>query len=412
MDYDLLLDGCCEMGVQLLRCGAEIHRAEDTIRRLLSAYGLEGEVFAIPNCLIVSIIGSNGHTLTRMRRVPLSSVNVDGIERFNALSRQLCSDPPAHPGEILDRCHQQAQAVLRQSCPLWQCLLGYFVGGFFFTLFFSGGLAEGLVGGMAGLLSGLSVTLLSRVRSNFFITILVSGFVLGVSAYLPLGLGVPVNLHLSIAGGIMVLVPGLVFTNFMSNLLSGDVVSGLSTFARAILSAGAIALGTGAAMVLCRTLWTVSENGGQTLSYSATLCCMFAFVACLGFCPSYNVQGMGALLCALGGAMGWTVSLVVQHFSGNPFLSSLLAAVAVGVYAECMARIRKCPASSYLVISMFPLVPGLSVYRAMDYSLQGDTQQFLDTFLRTFGIAGCLSLGLLIVSTALAIVYHYQRRAR
>ena len=39
-----------------------------------------GEVFAIPNCLIVSIIGSNGHTLTRMRRVPLSSVNVDGID--------------------------------------------------------------------------------------------------------------------------------------------------------------------------------------------------------------------------------------------------------------------------------------------------------------------------------------------
>ena len=140
-------------------------------------------------------------------------------------------------------------------------------------------------------------------------------------------------------------------------------------------SAGAIALGTGAAMVLCRTLWTVSENGGQTLSYSATLCCMFAFVACLGFCPSYNVQGMGALLCALGGAMGWTVS-------GGPTLQRqpLLVQSVGGGGSGCLCRVHgpypQVSASSYLVISMFPLVPGLSVYRAMDYSLQGDTQQF------------------------------------
>ena len=80
-----------------------------------------------------------------------------------------------------------------------------------FTLFFSGGLAEGPCRGMAGLLSGLSVTFTQPGPLQFFITILVSGFVLGVSAYLPLGLGVPVNLHLSIAGGIVVLVPGLVF---------------------------------------------------------------------------------------------------------------------------------------------------------------------------------------------------------
>ena len=34
MDYDLLLEGCCEMGRQLLECGAEIPRVEDTVHRL------------------------------------------------------------------------------------------------------------------------------------------------------------------------------------------------------------------------------------------------------------------------------------------------------------------------------------------------------------------------------------------
>ncbi len=60
MDYDLLLEGCCEIGCRLLQCGAEIHRAEDTVRRLLAAYGVEGDVFAIPNCLIVSLSGLDG----------------------------------------------------------------------------------------------------------------------------------------------------------------------------------------------------------------------------------------------------------------------------------------------------------------------------------------------------------------
>ena len=45
MDYDTLLDGCCQVGVQIVRCGGEIQRAEDTVRRLLAAYRLEGEVF-------------------------------------------------------------------------------------------------------------------------------------------------------------------------------------------------------------------------------------------------------------------------------------------------------------------------------------------------------------------------------
>ena len=40
MDYDTLLSGCCEVARELLRHGAEIQRAEDTMRRLLAAYGL------------------------------------------------------------------------------------------------------------------------------------------------------------------------------------------------------------------------------------------------------------------------------------------------------------------------------------------------------------------------------------
>ena len=267
------------------------------------------------------------------------------------------------------------------------------------------GLAE-----QAGSSKAVNLVLLGRLRVNFFINTLASGFVLAFCAYAFLALGFPINIQVVITGSIMVLVPGLVFTNFMSDLLTGDIVAGLSTFTRAVLTAGAIALGTGAALALCLDLWTLSGGAVPVHSHAPVLYCLFAFLGCLGFCFPYNVQGLGGFLCCLGGALGWAVYLLTRSLTGDPvYLPTLFAAMAIAVYAEIMARLRKCPTTSYLVISYFPLVPGFTIYQAMDYGIQGNTQLFLETFIRTFGIAGCIALGALVVSTAMRIFQHYGK---
>ena len=365
MDYDTLLDGCCQVGVQIVRCGGEIQRAEDTVRRLLAAYRLEGEVFAVPNCVWVSVRAPDGRVHTVMRRVPSIVTDIDGIERFNDLSRRLCADPPADPAELSARCGA-ALAELR-AYPVVLRLAGYFLGAFFFALFFSGGWAA-----------------------------------CGLPA-----LGAPINLEVTGAGGLMVLVPGLVFTNFMSDLLTGDMMAGLATFARAVLSAAAIALGTVAAMALFP-----GQPAGAAVraaDYGGVVHCLFAFLGCLGFCPAMNVRGMGTPLCCLGGAAGWAAYLAVMALGGGSFVASLVGAVVVAVFAEAMARLRKCPATSYSTIALFPLVPGLTIYQAMDHGIRGDTELFWETFFRTFGIAGCIALGLLLVSAVLELQRRWKR---
>ena len=403
MNYELLLDGWCELGLGLLSCGAEIHRVEDTVHRLSQAYHVKSDVFAIPNCLIVSVTDHEGCVHTRMRQSTVAGMDIQGIEDFNALSRRLCANPPQDPQELLDQV--RATRARLHWYPVWLQLFGYFFGAMFFTLFFSGGLWESLAGGVAGLLTGMCVLGLNRVRSNFFITTMAGGFVLALVAYGLLGAGAPINVGSVIVGAIMVLVPGLVFTNFMSNLLTGDILSGVSTFTRAVLTAGAIALGTGAAVTLCQSLFTLPAGSAQIMTYSPLVYCIFAFLGCYGFCFLYNVQGIGTLLCCLGGSLGWAVYLLVMAGTGNNiYLSNLFAAVAVAVYAEVMARVRKCPAISYLVVSYFPLVPGFTVYQALDYGIHGNSQLFLETMIRTFGISGCLALGTLLVSTTLRMV--------
>ena len=110
-------------------------------------------------------------------------------------------------------------------------------------------------------------------------------------------LGLPVDTGIAAISALMVLVPGLVFTNFMCDLITGDMVSGLSTFVRAVLTATAIAIGTGVALGLFQTLGLAAEGVGNREDYGAVLQCLAAFLACSGFCVMYNVHGWGVVLC-------------------------------------------------------------------------------------------------------------------
>lgn len=127
--------------------------------------------------------------------------------------------------------------------------------------------------------------------------------------------------------------------------------------------------------------------------------CCWAFLACFGFCLIFNIHGPGILICGGGGALGWLVYLLAGFMTGSAIVRCLIAAVAVTLYSEFMARIRKCPATSYLLIALLPFVPGSGIYAAMRHCVQGDIPQFLSDLQHTFGIAGALAAGVLIGSS-------------
>ena len=56
MDEITLIDLASDLGYELAMCGAETFRVEESVSRVLSAYGLDAEVFAIPNYLNVTVL--------------------------------------------------------------------------------------------------------------------------------------------------------------------------------------------------------------------------------------------------------------------------------------------------------------------------------------------------------------------
>ena len=81
MDYSSLLDVTTELGYLLAISGAETFRIEETITRIFDAYGIKAEVFAIPNCMTVSLETDQCQPLTRMRRIGHHGTDLDSVER-------------------------------------------------------------------------------------------------------------------------------------------------------------------------------------------------------------------------------------------------------------------------------------------------------------------------------------------
>ena len=88
-DPDQLLNFSCELGRQLLQNGAEIYRVEDSIQRLLTAYGYaRAEIFAIPFCIILTI-QEGERNYTKSVRTQTVANNLRRLNELNALCRRL-----------------------------------------------------------------------------------------------------------------------------------------------------------------------------------------------------------------------------------------------------------------------------------------------------------------------------------
>lgn len=250
MDYNELLSLVTDFGYRLQSAGAEIYRVEESVFRLLRAYGVEGgEVFAIPNCLIVSFPTPEGEAKTKMRRIAFQSTDISLVEEYSDLCRRLCREPlpPAEARRAMEAIGAEAK---RYSLRLR--LLGYFTGTGGFALFFGGTWQDAVAAGICGVAIGLCVHLLSRVRMNLFVRTLLTAFSSAVLAVLLVRLGVGDNANYVTIGALMALVPGIMFTNFMRDIMAGDMVAGLIKLTEALLIAAAIAVGTGVAMAAVR----------------------------------------------------------------------------------------------------------------------------------------------------------------
>ena len=406
MNYNLLMDLAIDLGYALAMSGAETFRVEESVTHLLAAYGVDSDVFAIPNYIMITIRRKDGTPITRMRRIGYHGNNMDSVEKFSNLSRRFVSQTPT-----LEEGHKWLLDT-RKSCRSYSDemqYLGYLIGAGGFGLFMGGTWVDGICTGICGLLVGLVNNYLDKLKANQFFCTIASSFLMAMLAYTLSACGYARNPDAVTIGALMLLVPGLLFTNAMRDIIYGDTNSGVNRIVQVFLVAAALSLGTGAAWSISTRIWGIPVNLGLA-DYNYATECILCFLGCIGFSILFNIHDLGVIICAFGGMVTWIVFSIAQDITGSAILGYFWAAVMASCYSEIMARIRKFPAITYLVISVFPLLPGAGVYYTMNSAVRGDMEAFATQGMYTAAIAGITAIGILLVSTSVRLYHVWKAR--
>lgn len=400
MDYYLLTDLTARIAYHLALSGAETFRIEETMRRIIGAYGIECQAFAIPNCVMVSLEAANGKPLMVMKRVGFHGNDLEAVEKLNALSRRICAETPAP--EVAAQWLKETLAG-RRTYSVAAYYLGNFLGAAGFCPVFGGTMRDSLWAGLMGLIIGFVTRQMDRWETNPFFSTITAAFAMAVPAYLAAGFHLIDYVDAVIIGSLMILVPGLLITNSMRDIIYGDTNSGINRIVQVLLSALAIAMGTAAAWQVTSGVYGITASAGSA-SYPAWAQAIMIFIACTGFFILFNVHGWGSFLCAFGGVVTWMAYLLLRELGVGIYGMNFFASVIAAIYSEAMARSRKYPVTSYLVISSIPLLPGAGIYYTMSFGLEGNMQAALQKGLETAGIAGSIAVAILLVSTVFRLV--------
>ncbi|MDD6190437.1 MAG: threonine/serine exporter family protein [Firmicutes bacterium] len=245
-----------QAGKIMMKSGAEIYRVEDTITRICKACGIDYvNVFATPTGIFVSIDNENGDdTVTYIKRIKSSETNLSKISQVNDFSRKFTTtDLSVEDGmKMLDEIDAE------RKYPLTVRIIGAgFVASCFSTMF-GGNVIDFLIAFIAGMICYVCSRFLEKFEVNFFIRGLCC---CALAAFLALVAQASVDgagYGTIVTGCLMLFVPGVAITNSIRDFLSGDMVSGLARMVEAILTAVALAAGSGIVI----KLWYIAGGFG------------------------------------------------------------------------------------------------------------------------------------------------------
>ncbi|TQR20420.1 threonine/serine exporter family protein [Psychrobacillus vulpis] len=240
---ELVVECCLLAGRLMMESGAETYRAEDTMDRMAISQKLtDSQSFVMPT----GIIFSGNKTLpTKLVRISSRTTDLEKIASVNAVSRRLVK------AEItLEEAYDELKKIENghRKYPFWIQILAASIASGAFLLLFGNKLEDVPTALVAGGLGYMVANLLEeKTRVKFFAEFF-AAIVVSFIATLSVSLGLGLEVDKIIIGSVMPLVPGLLITNAIRDLMAGHFISGVSKGAEAFLTA--FAIGAGVALIL------------------------------------------------------------------------------------------------------------------------------------------------------------------
>ena len=251
----IMMEAAGLAGRLILENGGEIYRAEDTVERMGRAFGCtKVEVFAVPSGMFITLAFADGEEKTTVQRIRKRGTHLKKVDDANQVSRAIAAGELDINGalhklkEIAAWEDQRGRAYMP-----WAAALSSFS----FAFMFGGTPIDGAVALVCAALTQGLIRLIKQYSLHYIVTSLAGGM---ICTLIPLlfhhltGLGL---VDAMVAGALMPLLPGLAMTNAVQDTMRGDMLSGVTHAAQALLI---LALVAGGALV-AQSLFMMLERG-------------------------------------------------------------------------------------------------------------------------------------------------------
>ncbi|WP_297810283.1 threonine/serine exporter ThrE family protein [uncultured Finegoldia sp.] len=244
-DCQNLLEIVADTARILLESGAETYRVEDTAFRMSASIQMVNKinVFVSYTCIIICLSFDFGDLVTMRRTIP-KATNLWKIHEINNFSRNFVKDK-----YTLQESIDIIKKIDTRNVNKYMHIIGAALASGLFSNLLVGGIIEPVLAFIISLLEMVVYRFFQMKENPQFVTTYITVAFTTLLSLLTIKLfsacDIKLNLDSIIIGCIMPFVPGVSITNSVRDVLSGDLLSGISSMINAIITALSIALGVG-----------------------------------------------------------------------------------------------------------------------------------------------------------------------
>lgn len=404
------IDVILSSGKILLESGSEIYRVEETMAHMASSLNLKDfEAYVVNRGIIASGYNQLGQKEAKVLNVGEPVFHLGKLEAVNQLSRQIVSEKITS----IPLIKQKLDAINHmKDYSTFASLLSYFIGASSFSLALSSSFEDSLFAGLAGLLIGILFHYIrDKIHTEYLLTILGSSIATLIVNILYI-FGIGEHRSLIILGALMVLIPGGLFVNAIREFSQNNFTTGISLIMSAILICISISVGVAVTIELIpsadqmTTTFTNHTNNFWTYLWRASM----AGVGTIAFSLLYHVPKRYFIDLGMLGALSWLIYLFVSSNSKWNALAVFLSSLFVLLVSRSLSKKRQCPMTLFISTSMFPLIPGLSLYRAVYFIITGSEALAIDYFRACFVTAFTIAISISIVQQLPRKLFNVKRK--
>lgn len=396
--YEAQADFVAELAMRLHVYGTTAQRLEAAVEGVAHKLGLDCEIWSNPTGMILSFadpVRGQQNGITRVIRLDPGEQNLAHLAATDAITEDVLAGKLGLSDGLaalraLDRPEPARARLLAAlsfglSAGAVSALLGAALPGI-------------LTAGAIGLVTGaLAVMAKHRPRLNEALEALAAIIATLLAAVVATWI-TPIAFKTVIVASLIVLMPGLMLTNAVSELSAQHLISGSARFAGALMILLKLTFGTVAGMQLVRVFgWMPQDALPVALTPAGELLALA--VAAFAFAVLFQAARrdyplvmfsvfLGYGLTRLGGEV---LGLASESFAGGAFFAGMGVAAISNAYARWFKR----PGAIIRVPGIILLVPGSMGFRSLNFVMERDVFLGLDTAFALLSALVALVAGLL-----------------